>query len=221
MTWWYHCWWSPIPMSSVLKPVPPIPVTADEVAWATIETPLPYEQLVSLCQDIELMFRLNPYYRFKTWQPVGTDVFHVQFRNESNQQDHDLQLQIGDKYELGCTAYYSHGLKKRTIFAVQRAVSGSNLVILDEYEKLQEGENDPRMAEVDNTLTAWGAGIRRYILRLQRYSRIPGWRWYIRRLWLPMTPSARRVVWFVWLISLMELAVFLFVLAIYIIEHQV
>ncbi|MDH5178736.1 MAG: hypothetical protein OEZ39_15045 [Gammaproteobacteria bacterium] len=208
-------------MSEAQKPIPPIPVAEDEVAWVTIQTTLSHEQLVTLCHDIEVMFRLNPYYRFSAWKQTGQDGIHVQFKNESTQQDHNLQLQIGDKNDAGCTVYYSHGLKKRTIFAVQRAESGSNLVILDEYEKLSLGEEDPRMAEVDKSLTAWGAAIRRYIIRQQRYGKIPGWRWYIRRLWLPMNPSARRVVWFIWLISIFELGVFLFALLIYIIERNV
>ena len=208
-------------MSNAEKPIPPIPVAADEVAWVTIETPLSEERLMSLCHDLEVMFRLNPYYKFTAWNQTGQDTFQVQFKNESNQQEYNLQLQVGDRYNLGCSVYYSEGLKKRTIFAVQRGKTGSNLVILDEYEKLPQGDQDPRMAEVDRSLIAWGAAIRRYIIRQQRYGKIPGWRWYIRRLWLPMNPSARRVVWFIWLISLMELFVFLFALVIYIIERNV
>ena len=208
-------------MSNAQKPIPPIPVTSDEVAWVTIQTALSLERLNEFCLDIEALFRLNPYYRFSHWQKTGDDSYHVQFKNESNGQEYDLHLQIGDKYQLGFTVYYSHGLKKRTIFAIQAAESGSALVVLDEYEKLPEGENDASMAEVDKSLMAWGASVRKYIMRQQRYGRVPGWRWYIRRLWLPMNPSARRVVWFIWLISILELGVFLFALLIYIIEQNV
>jgi hypothetical protein len=56
-------------------------------------------------------------------------------------------------------------------------------------------------------------------MRLQRYSRVPGWRWYIRRLWIPMKPSARRIVWLLAIISLVEFAFFCFVLLIWVVEQ--
>ncbi len=48
----------------------------------------------------------------------------------------------------------------------------------------------------------------------------PGWRWYIRRVWVPMKPSARRIVWLLYLITVVEFFFFLFVLLIYLIEKN-
>ena len=62
--------------------------------------------------------------------------------------------------------------------------------------------------------------MRKYCLRLKRYSRLPGWRWYIRRVWIPMKPSGRRIVWLLALISLVEFAFFCFVLLIWVIEKN-
>ncbi len=206
-------------MRSAERPVPPIPTQADEVAWVSITTPLSPERLAELSHDVEAMLRLNPCYRFSQWRDIGQDSFHVSFKNESNQQDYDMQLRLGDITRLSYSIYYSHGLKRRTIISVVPAETGSTLVVLDEYETPPAAETEARLIEVDKSLHVWGNALRQYFIRQQRYSKLPGWRWYIRRLWIPMQPSSRRVVWFIWLISVAEFVVFLLVLLIYIIEH--
>ena len=72
---------------------------------------------------------------------------------------------------------------------------------------------------MDKSLTAWAEALRLYFLRLRRWSWLPGWRWYIRRVWMPMKPSARRIVWFIYLITVAEFFFFLFVLLIFLIER--
>ena len=67
--------------------------------------------------------------------------------------------------------------------------------------------------------TAWADALRLYFLRRRRWSWLPGWRWYIRRVWMPMKPSARRIVWFIYLITVAEFFFFLFVLLIFLIER--
>ena len=36
----------------------------------------------------------------------------------------------------------------------------------------------------------------------------PAWRWYMRRVWVPMKPSARRIVWLLYLITVVEFSFF-------------
>ncbi|HLD14446.1 MAG TPA: hypothetical protein VJB18_07005, partial [Burkholderiales bacterium] len=90
----------------------------------------------------------------------------------------------------------------------------------DDYDRLSEAERAQRVAEVDKSLSAWGEALRTYFLRLQRWSWLPGWRWYLRRVWVPMKPSARRIVWLLYLITVVEFFFFLFVLLIYLIEKN-
>lgn len=72
---------------------------------------------------------------------------------------------------------------------------------------------------MDKSLQAWGVALRAYFLRLKRWSWLPGWRWYMRRVWVPMKPSSRRIAWLLCLITAVEFF-FLFVLLIYLIEQQ-
>jgi hypothetical protein len=92
-------------------------------------------------------------------------------------------------------------------------------VIVDDYEGLPEAERAARLAEVDKSLLAWGRALRKYFLRLARWSWVPGWRWYLRRVWIPMRPMARRIVWLIWIVTLLEFAFFLFLILILVIEQ--
>ena len=62
--------------------------------------------------------------------------------------------------------------------------------------------------------------MRVYFKRMKRWSWLPGWRWYIHRVWVPMKPSARRIVWLLYLITVAEFFFFLFVLLIFVLEQD-
>lgn len=202
------------------RPAPPAPIRSSDAAWVTIPTRLSPERLHELSRDIEAMFRVNPYLYFKSWRQTGQDRCHVEFRNESNKQELALDMQVRPGPDLGFAVEYAQGLKKRTVFTIEPAEGGSRLTIADDYESVPDAERERRAGEVDKSLLAWGEALRVYFLRFHRYGRVPGWRWYIRRLWIPMKPSARRIVWLLWLITVVEFAFFLFVLLIYVLEQN-
>lgn len=173
-----------------------------------------------LCHDVEVVYRLNPYYTFRKFNQIGPSTWHADFENHSNQTSLQVNLQVSDDAVSGMSVQYDQGIKKRTIFTVEPTSSGSKLILTDDYENLAINEREQRLAEVDKSLAAWGESLRMYCLRYKRWSWLPGWKWYIRRLWIPMKPSSRRIVWLLYLISLAEFVFFLFVLLIYLIEQN-
>lgn len=196
------------------------PVDSRDAAWVTVPVPQSADDLARHCRDIEALFRINPYLYFSVWRRTGPDRYHAEFENQSNRQALTVDFEITPGPGPGFTVHYANGLKRRTVFAIEPGTEGSRLTITDDYEGLPTEERAARSAEVDKSLHAWGVALRTYFLRLKRWSRLPGWRWYIRRVWIPMKPSARRIVWLLYLITVVEFFFFLFVLLIWIIEHK-
>lgn len=195
------------------------PVDSGDAAWAGFPAPFPPDVMAEHCRDIEVLFRLNPYYYFDVWQQTGSDSFHVEFENQSNHLRQSLELKVS-RDARGVTVTYSDGIKQRTVFTLEPAVTDTHMTVTDDYDRLPPPEREQRQSEVDRSLEAWARSLRIYFQRLKRWSWLPGWRWYIRRVWMPMKPSTRRIVWFIYLISVAEFFFFLFVLLIYLIEQN-
>jgi hypothetical protein len=199
----------------------PRPAQASEdSAWVTVPTPWPVDELRGFCGDLEMLFRLNPYYYFERWETLGPDRFRAQFENQSNKQKLSVEIERNAGPDAGFTVLYQGSLKRRTLFVPEPATQGSQLTVIDDYAGLSHEEREQRMAEVDKSLLAWGEALRVYFLRLKRWSWIPGWRWYMRRVWAPMKPSSRRIVWLLYLITVAEFFFFLFVLLIWWVEYR-
>lgn len=196
------------------------PVASRDAAWVTVPAPQDASTLAQFCRDVEALFRVNPYLYFSVWKQIGPASYHVEFENQSNQQKLVLDFEVVPGPGQGFSVNYASGLKQRTIFAIESAADGSRLTITDDYEGLPAAERAARAAEADKSLHAWGVALRMYFVRLKRWSWLPGWRWYLRRVWVPMKPSARRIVWLLYLITVVEFFFFLFVLLIWMIEHR-
>jgi hypothetical protein len=199
---------------------PPAGIDVRDAAWARVPTRLDPESIARELADAEVLLRLNPYYYFKSCRRTGPDSWHAEFENHSNQQQLTLDIDVTPGPVPGVTVNYRQGIKRRTLFTIEPGAQGATLVVTDDYSGTTEEERKQREAEVDKSLLAWGEALRVYFIRLQRYSRIPGWRGYIRRLWIPMKPSARRIVWMLYLITLVEFFFFCFVVLIWWVEHH-
>ena len=198
---------------------PPIGVETRDAAWVRVPTRLTPEALAVFLRDPEALLRINPYLHFKEFRKTGSAAWHLEFENQSNQQKLALDILTEDGPDQRLTVNYSQGLKRRTVFSIEPIEQGCMLVVTDDYESLSEAERVQREAEVDKSLPAWGEGLRMFFLRWRRYGWIPGWRSYIRKLWIPMKPTGRRVIWLLYLISVVEFFFFLFVLLIWVVEH--
>ena len=189
-----------------------------DASWVSVDTPLSLPALREFCMDIERLFRINPYLEFQRWQRTGADSVHASFRNLSNQQMVELDLRIEREAEDAFTLIYRAGIKARTRFVLEAAGAGSRLTITDDYAGLPPVEREHRLHEVDKSLTAWGWALHEYLRREQCWGGYAAWRWYMRRLWLPMTPRARRITYMLVLLTAAELVLVLLVATIYWIE---
>jgi hypothetical protein len=191
------------------------PVASGDAAWVSLPVPLAPAQLVPLLRDVEAIFRANPYYEFHRWQALAPGHYAVELRNHSNERTLTAELEVSEE---PLTVTYSDGLKRRTVFAVEPAPTGSRLTVTDDYDRLAAEERAERLEEVDRSLNAWGEALRVYFARQRRWAWLPGWRWYLRRVWVPMKPSARRIVWLLCLFTAAEFFFLLFVVLIWSVE---
>ncbi|UCH53763.1 MAG: hypothetical protein JSW09_02915 [Pseudomonadota bacterium] len=201
-------------------PTPALPTDSKDVAWVAVPAYQSPDELARMVGDVEMMFRLNPYWIFSKWRKTGPDSFHAEFKNESNGQNIVVDIAVVSGPGRGVTASYNQGLKKRTFLTAEPFGEGSRLLVVDDYESLPEADREARLAEVDKSLKAWGESLRVYFLRMRRYGWIPGWKGYMRRIWGKMTPSGRRIVWWIYIITVAEFFFFLFVLAIWVLEQD-
>jgi len=188
-----------------------------DAAWVVVDTPLDAAQLAEFCADTERLFRINPYLEFRYWRAGGAGKPEAAFRNLSNQRDIVLAFEVEGAAGREFIVHYNRGLKRCTRFRIEPHGRGSRLTITDEYdEKAAEAD----LAEVDKSLHAWGVALQEYLRRHARWGRYGWWRWYMRRVWVPMKPSARRIVYILWVLTMFEVALIALGAAIYWIEYR-
>lgn len=191
---------------------PPVGVAVEDAAWVRVPTRLNPVDVAPLLRDPKFILRLNPYYYFKELRETGPDRLHAILENQSNNQHTETDITVEPGPADGLTLRYANGLKRRTILSIEPFQQGSYVVLTDDYGGVTEAERRERESEVDKSLVAWGEALRVYLLRIKRYSWVPGWRWYIHRIWIGMKPNQRRIVWLIYLITLVEFFFFLFLI---------
>jgi hypothetical protein len=187
-----------------------------DAAWVVIETPLDPGELSAFCRDLERLFRINPYLEFRKWRATASGAIAAAFLNLSNQRVFELQLALERASDSDFTVRYDRGIKRSTRFEIEPSPGGSRLRITDEYR----GAESADVSDVDKSLHAWGFALREYLLREQRWGWCAPWRWYMRRVWVPMKPSARRITFIILMVTLAEIALIALVFAIYWIEYR-
>ena len=191
---------------------------ARDAAWVVVETPLALPALRDFCNDIGRLFRINPYLEFQAWEHRGADRYHGRWRNLSNQQTVAIDMRLERTSPDEFSMVYRDGIKARTRFALEPSAAGSRITITDEYSRLPDAERAQRIDEVDKSLNAWGWALHEYLRYEQRWGGFAPWRWYMRRLWLPMTPRARRITYMLLVLTAAELVLILLGAIIYNIE---
>lgn len=192
------------------------PADATDAAWVVIETPLTAVALAEFCRDLERLYRINPYLEFKSWHPLGADRYRVQFKNLSIGRELQLDMSVQHQSAQEFRVRYGRGIKRSTYFTISPAPRGSTLLIVDDYS----GAAPDQTAEVDRSLHAWGVALREYLHREQRWGWCAPWRWYMRGVWVPMKPAARRITFIILLVTLAEIVLIALVMAIYWVEQD-
>lgn len=196
------------------------PKEGEDAAWVTIDTPFDAADLRLFLDDVERLYRINSLLVFDEWRQTGDNRFKVRAQNLSNdgRLDADLDVETSDD---AVTVKYSDGLRTATTFRVDSQPGGTaKLVVTDDYSGVSLAKREARIDEVDKGLVEWGNSLHRYLHRWKRWSWVPGWKSYMRRFWQPMKPMARRIVFLLIVITVVEFIVFLFVFTIFWLERS-
>jgi hypothetical protein len=196
----------------------PEPANDEDSAWVIIETPFDADRLRRFVGDIERLYRINSLLEFEELSQTGEREYRMKARNLSNGMSLETDLKVRtEKNRLVVT--YSNGLKTSTTFRVDAKADGkAQLVVTDEYGGTSSEEREARIDEVDKSLVPWGRDLHRYLRLSKRWSLVPGWKFYMRRVWQPMKPSARRICYLVSMITLIEFVVFLMIFSVFWLE---
>ncbi len=199
---------------TLMKPEEP----EEDAAWVRIETPYGAGELVGFLDDVERLFRINSQLVFEGWQDMGGGEYRFEARNLSNGKTLKTRLKA-ERTEDGLAVVYSDGLKTSTTFRIEDKPDGTaDLVVTDDYRGAPVAERQSRIDEVDRSLVQWGRDFHRYLRQWKRWSRVPGWAFYMRRVWQPMRPSARRICFLLFAITLAEFVMFLLVFLVFWLE---
>ncbi len=194
----------------------------EDKAWVRIATPLAPADLAAFCEDAERLLRINSLYEFEAWREQA-DGYVMRARNLSNGCTIETRLRVARRVD-GVLISYGEGLKTATVFSVEAPREDeavrfkscrSVLVVTDDYSGTPETERRARHHEIDASLVQWGRDLHRYLRHWTRWSRFPFWRWYMRRVWQPMRPVARRVTFALLVIAAFELAATLAVVVLF------
>jgi len=189
-------------------------------AWVTVAMPMPLPELREFCADVERLLRINPMLEFPSLRREGADTLRATVRNLSNDRQADLEMRCERESDDVFVLRYRDGIKAHTRFRMEASGAGSRLTIVDDYGRLPEEERRARIAEVDRSLPAWGKALADYAAHERRFGWLPLWGWFRRRVWLPMTPRARRILFVLLVVTLAEAAFALLVLLVYWAEQQ-
>lgn len=198
-----------------------VPVASEDAAWASFKTPLPEKELLAFChQDVERLFRINPYLEFSEWTATGPDKYRFCGKNISQEPALEFELDLSvEKLDDGLRVHYAQGVKSSSTFKIESAEEGSQMTIIDDYGHLTEQERQERLNEVDRSLIKWANDIQMYLMHWQRWSRFSLWRWYMRRIWQPLKPMGRRIIYILLWITVVEIALILLGAAIFWAEY--
>ena len=191
----------------------------NDAAWASINTPLGTDELMTFCQDIERLFRINPMLEFNVWEKLTDNQYHMSVKNISQEIPFEIDVKINIEQTVDeIKIHYSGGIKKNTVLKIEPSEYGSKLTITDSYGGLSEEELQSRIDEVDKSLVNWADYIQRFLITWKKWSKFGLWRWYMKRIWQPMKPTGRRVTYMILWITLVEIALITLGVGIYLSE---
>jgi len=183
---------------------------AEDRAWVTLATPLAPDTLRTFLQaDIERLLRISSRLEIRAWEVLGDHRYRWVGRNLSTGQAIDTGI-VATAREDGVTLAYDTLLKAETRYRVMAAESGGSiLTVTDDYSTCSAANKTARAAEIDTGLTRYGEDLHRFLAGWHRRAGSHLWRWWMERLWLRLTPSGRRIVYMILVITAVEIAALL------------
>jgi hypothetical protein len=196
---------------------PPSPNNED-AAWVSIDTPFNAIELRDFLGDVERLYRINSMLVFENWEKINDREYRLKLKNLSNGKLLETALNV-DSTDDGISVSYQQGLRSTSTFRVESKDDGkARLVVTDDYSGTPMSEREKRLDEVDKSLVNWGNDLYRYLRQWKRWSWVPGWQWYMRKVWQPMKPMGRRIAYILFVISAAEMILFLLVFTVFRLE---
>jgi hypothetical protein len=186
---------------------PSVENAENDSAWASVVMPLSVEALKEFCADTERLFRINPMLVFTRWEQTSENSFD--FSGENSSQEKAFEFEFGltvSKLDDGYRIDYDKGVKSSTVLKIEAAEQGSKLTITDRYDRLPAGERESHLHEVDQSIVIWAEYLQKFCISWNSWSKFALWRWYMRRIWQPMKPTARRITYMLLWITVVEIA---------------
>jgi len=197
------------------------PSAAEDAAWAAVNTPLSVDQLHEFCRDIERLLRINPMLEFSAFKSIDENRYAMSGRNISQEIpfEFDVTFSVRDLPD-GIQIDYDNGIKSSTRLTIEGAPQGSKLTITDAYDRLPVEDRERHLQEVDRSLIRWAEYLQRFLMSWRRWHWFAPWRWYMRRVWQPMKPMARRITYILLWVSVVEVALIALGAAIWFVEYR-
>ncbi|MEE8379516.1 MAG: hypothetical protein V3R49_04005, partial [Gammaproteobacteria bacterium] len=76
-------------------------------------------------------------------------------------------------------------------------------------------ERESHLHEVDQSIVVWVEYLQKFCISWNSWSKFAPWRWYMRRIWQPMKPTARRITYMLLWITVVEIALLALGAAVY------
>lgn len=171
---------------------------------------------MEFCADTERLFRINPMLVFTQWEQTSENSFS--FSGENSSQEKVFEFEFGltvSRLDDGYRIDYDKGVKSSTVLKIEAADQGSRLTITDHYDRLPVGERKSFLHEVDQSITVWAEYLQKFCISWNSWSRFAPWRWYMRSIWQPMKPTARRITYMLLWITVVEVALLALGAAVY------
>jgi hypothetical protein len=190
----------------------------EDAAWVSIDTPFNAIELRDFLDDVERLYRINSMLVFENWEKISDQEYRLKLKNLSNGKLLESALNV-DSSDDGISVSYQQGLRSTSTFRVESKDDGkARLVVTDDYSGTPMSEREKRLDEVDKSLVNWGNDLYRYLRQWKRWSWVPGWQWYMRKVWQPMKPMGRRIAYILFVISAAEMILFLLVFTVFRLE---
>ena len=178
-------------------------------AWVTIPTRLDAQTVLRLCFNVEWIYRLNPYLKIYSWQSKGGNLQEIEWENHSVEPvNKEIVRFTVETKENELQLIYQTGIKSKSLFIIEPMNEGAHLTLVDDYG--DRGEHDRN--KVDRSLHIWGQALQTFFNRYRIFRYIPFADYLIDRIWIKLSPLARRITYILLLITFVELvALLLFV----------
>jgi hypothetical protein len=174
------------------------------------------DKVFDFLRNVKMMLDLTPYFEVKRVEkldgtsPSGETGYRLELIDDVTGQDSNDQITIEECREGGRIEWVFQSEGRRVIFDIQPREGGSRLILKEIYllsEDIKSGQID-RLSR-DHLL--WIRSIAQYLRLYEKnslYNRIM--RRIIKKTWLPMTPSQRRIALLILLIQGGVVLIFIF-----------